>query len=73
MYDKIIQLQKAEMFEELVKAGIIPITIAGYKLIYEVYLRERKKHPKPQAISNTSEETKTPERTIYRIVKKMES
>ena len=62
------------LLDTLVKQGIISITIAGQKLIYEVYLKERNiAKNKTEAVVNTSVETNTPERTIYRIIKSMEN
>lgn len=73
MYEKLKQLEDLRLLDQLVKNGIISITIAGRKMIYEVYLKEfKKERNKAQAITNTSESTKTPERTIYRIIKLME-
>lgn len=74
MYEILQELEKHNLLDKLVKNGVVPITIAGHKLIYEVYLCEMKKcNDKPQAITNTCESTKTPERTIYRIIRKMET
>ena len=73
MYEVIKILEEKNLFDRLVKQGIISITIAGHKYIYETYLREKAKGFKgKQAVTNTSEVTKTPERTVYRIIQKME-
>ena len=72
MYEILQKLENDSLLDQLVKQGIVSITIAGHKLIYEVYLKELKKEKKAQAITNTSIETHTPERTIYRIIKTME-
>jgi hypothetical protein len=73
VYEYLKLLEKRNLLDLLVKKGIVPITLAGHKLIYEVYLKEMKSNSKSQAITNTSIETKTPERTIYRIIAQMES
>lgn len=73
MYKTLQELEDMNMLDKLVKQGIMSITIAGHKLIYEIYLKELKTNKKAQAITNTSIDTKTPEPTIYRIIKKMES
>lgn len=73
MYKILQQLEDNNLLDKLVKQGIVSITIAGHKMIYEVYLLNLKTEKKAQAITNTSIETKTPERTIYRIIKVMES
>lgn len=72
MYKILQQLESYNLFDQLVKSGIVSITIAGHKKVYEVYLLELKKVRKPQAITNTSIQTNTPERTIYRIIESME-
>ncbi|EKT3962766.1 hypothetical protein RYR30_001943 [Flavobacterium psychrophilum] len=73
MYEILRNLESNALLDDLVKQGIVSITIAGHKMIYEVYLKELKTVKKTQAITNASIDTKTPERTIYRIIKKMES
>ena len=72
MYEAIKILEEKNLFDKLVKQGIISITIVGHKYIYETYLREKAKGNKTtQAVTNTSIETKTPESTIYKIIRKM--
>ena len=73
MYEYLKLLEKKNLLGVLITKGIVPLTLAGHKLIYEVYLKELKENIKSQAITNTSIETKTPERTIYRIIAQMES
>ena len=72
MYELLKKLDNIQILDELVKKGVLSITIATHKSIYEVYLLELKKDKKAQAITNTSIETKTPERAIYKIIKAME-
>ena len=72
MYETLKILEEKKLFDKLVRQGIISITIAGHKYIYETYLREKIKGNKTsQAVINTSIETKTPESTIYKIIRKM--
>ena len=72
MYEAIKILEEKNLFDTLVKQGIISITIAGHKYIYETYLREKAKgNGTSQAVTNTSFETGTPERAIYKIISKM--
>jgi hypothetical protein len=73
MYKQLRQLEEINMLDQLVRSGIVSIIIASHKQVYEVYLTELKKERKAQAITNTSIKTNTPERTIYRIIKTMES
>lgn len=72
MYETLKILEEKNLFNNLVKQGIISITIAGHKFIYETYLREKSKGiGTSQAVTNTAIETKTPESTIYKIIRKM--
>jgi ribosomal protein L13 len=72
MYETLKLLEDKGLFKTLIKQGVLSITIAGHKMIYETYLREKSKTgSNSQAITNTSIETKTPERTIYKVIKKM--
>lgn len=74
MYKHLLQLEEINLLDTLVKQGIISITLAGHKMIYEIYLRKRTLgEKKMEAVVNTSVETGTPERTIRWIIKKMES
>jgi len=73
MYKILQELEDVNLLDKLVKQGIVSITIAGHKMIYEIYLKELKTNKKAQAITNTSIDTKTPESSVYRIIKKMES
>jgi hypothetical protein len=72
MYETLKILEEKNLFDNLVKQGIISITIAGHKYIYEFYLREKQKgNGTSQAVTNVSIETRTPESTIYKIIRKM--
>lgn len=72
MYEAIKILEEQNLFKELVKQGLISITIAGHKYIYETYLKEKGNgNGTSQAVTNTSIETRTPESTIYKIIRKM--
>jgi len=74
MYKHLQKLEELNLLDTLVKQGIISITLAGQKMIYEIYLKEKNvAKNKTEAVVNTSIETKTPERTIYRIIKAMEN
>ncbi len=73
MYEAIKILEEKNLFDTLVKQGVISITIAGHKYIYETYLKQKLKvNKKSQAVTNTSIETKTPERTVYDVIRRME-
>lgn len=67
-------MEELNLLDTLVKQGVISITIAGQKLIYEHYLKRRKDgEKKMEAVVNTSVETGATERTIRRIIATMES
>ena len=72
MYKILQQLEDRNLLDQLVKNGIVSVVIISHKKVYEIYLLELKKEKKSQAITNTSIQTKIPERTIYRIIKSME-
>ncbi len=72
MYDIIKTLEEKNLFSHLVKQGIISTTIVGHKHVYETYLKEKADgYCTSQAVTNTSIETRTPESTVYKIIKKM--
>ncbi len=72
MYESLKILEENNLFDTLVKQGIISITIAGHKYIYETFLKEKSKGiGTSQAVTNTSIETATPESTVYKIIRKM--
>lgn len=74
MYESIKILEEQNLFDRLVKQGLISITVVGHKFIYETYLKEKKKGNKTvQAVINTSIETGTPESSIYKIIRKMKT
>ena len=72
MYELLNQLEESNLFDVLVKQGIISDTIAKHKYIYEFYLTERRKGYKTiQAVKFTSIKTRTPKSTIYKIISRM--
>ena len=60
-------------FTILLKKGLIPISVLSKKVYYEFYNKERLSNSKMQSITNTSEEFKVSERTIYSAIRFMES
>jgi hypothetical protein len=81
-YELILQLEKLDYFNKLVKKGILPLSWKNYKEIYEFYLVEKnklklnkwtKKKTFRQAKSNTSEKFNISERSVYLIIQKMEN
>jgi len=72
MYETLKILEDKGLLDKCVKQGVVSITLAFHKMIYETYLKEKKQtKSNSQAITNTSIVTKTSEKTIYRIIKKM--
>lgn len=60
------------MFDTLIKEGIIPFTLKNHKIIYEDYLLEKSKgFTTTKAISNISEKNKISEDSVYRIIRRM--
>lgn len=73
-YELISRLQDLPYYNELLKQGIIPITLIDYKVIYEFYCKEKNSGIKGgQLITNVGEEFNIGDRLVYNIVKKMET
>lgn len=77
-YELIKELEALPYFNDLLKAGIVPVNWIDYKVIYEFYVRELKrlkalKEPncKGLAKTNTADEYKISERSVYLIIQKM--
>ena len=78
MYETIKELEEKGLFQKAVESGLISITVAGQKMIYEIYLKIRQQgykdgFGKRQSVLRTSIETKTSEANIYSIIKRMEN
>ena len=72
-YELIKQTEDEILFLNLLRKGLIPISVMDKKVYYEHYLNERKKNGKMQAITNTAEEYNVSERTIRRALEVMEN
>ena len=59
-------------FLNLLRKGVIPLSVLDKKVYYEYYINERKTTNKSQSITNTSEEYKVSERTIIRAINFMD-
>ena len=57
----------------LLKRGVFPPSVLNKKLYYEFFLLERKNFKTVQAVTNTADEFKVSERTIYLAIKLMKS
>ena len=67
-YEILISFENNLSFLNLLKKGVIPLSVLDKKVYYEYYLNERKTTNKAQSITNTSEEYKVSERTIIRAI-----
>lgn len=73
-YQIIEELQKAGLYKDCLKQGIISSAINYQKYLYEKYLMNMKKAKnKTQAVSDTAEDTGNCPRYIFKVVKIMES
>ncbi len=79
-YTLIKQLETLPYFNQLLKSGVVPINWVDYKVIYEFHkseivrlTRKKGKCAKMQAKTNTAEEFGISERSVYAIIKRMES
>ena len=73
-YELISKLQKLDYYKDLLKQGIIPMTVIDYKLIYEYYCKEKSRGIRhSEAITFTGEEFNLGDRSIYIIIKRMEN
>jgi len=72
-YKLLNKLESFSGFKELIKRGIIPVNWVEYKMIYEFHKMELKRlnGAKRQAKTNTAEEFKISERSVYLILEKM--
>lgn len=72
IYELISKLEKLEYFKDLLKQGIISPNFSTCKEIYDYYLEERKRAKGKQLISNVAEKYNISDRSVYRIIQKME-
>ena len=72
-YELIKKTEDEILFLNLLRKGLIPISIMDKKVYYEYYLNELLKWNKTQAITNTAEEYNVSERTIRRALEVMEN
>lgn len=57
-----------EQFLEMVRRGIISISIMDYLTVYEFYLNELKSNSKSVSITSSAEYFNCSEKTIYNII-----
>ena len=72
MYESLKKLEEQGILNTLIKQGIISVTLAGHKYVYEIYMREKEKGlSTTEAVAITSDLTKHSESVIYKIMRKM--
>jgi ATP sulfurylase len=80
IYKLLLEMQQQNLpsgksrLKELVSTGIVPIKVLTYFEIYQFYLEEleknrREKNCVMQSVSNTAEEFRILERTVFRAIK----
>lgn len=70
-YEVIKRIENNMDFTILLKKGIIPLSVLSKKCYYERYLQERLQTSKMQSITNTSEEFRISQKTVYNAIKFM--
>ena len=68
VYDILNVFENDLNFLNLLRKGVIPLSVLDKKVYYEYYLNQRITTNKAQSITNTSEEYKVSERTIIRAI-----
>ena len=71
-YELITKIENDSTFLNLLRKGLIPLSVLDRKCYYERYTLELKTNTKMQSISNAAEEYNVSERTIYNAIKFME-
>ena len=73
-YEILTKLDEIGMLNEVVKKELIPITSIFHKQLYELYLMySQHEKTKSGAVMSTAVEAQVSERTVWYIIKKMES
>lgn len=72
-YDVLTELDDSGLLDDIVEKELIPVTSIFYKQVYELYLMYRTHEKKTEAVLSTSVESQISERTVWFIIKKMES
>lgn len=72
-YELLEMLKNDGVLEYVVEKGIIPVTLAYHKVVYENYLNERKFRKKSEAILQTSVNCDMSTRQVWNIIKNMET
>lgn len=60
-----------DQFIQMVKRGIIPITVMDYLTVYEFYLNELKSKTRVGALNSAAEKYNCSDKTIYNVIKFM--
>lgn len=73
-YDVLTDIEDKGLLSDAVKKELIPISLIFHKQVYELYLMYSKhEKTKSGAVMSAAVEAQVSERTVYYIIKKMES
>ena len=73
-YDVLNELDSSGLLDEAIKKDLIHVTSIFHKQVYELYLMYSKhEKTKSGAVMSTAVEAQVSERTVWYIIKKMES
>lgn len=73
-YDVLNDMEHAGLLDEAIKKDLIHVTSIFHKQVYELYLMySQHEKTKSGAVLSTSVEAQVSERTVWYIIKKMES
>jgi hypothetical protein len=70
-YDAIVEL--GEDFIKLIRLGLMPASLLGWRQIYEYYLEECKTQKSKASVIKTANEFGLKQRQVYTIIQKMNS
>lgn len=73
-YDVLQEMEEIGILTDAIRKEVVPITSAFHKLVYETFLKYSKtEKSKSQAVLITSIESQLSERSVWYIIKKMET
>ena len=73
-YDVLQEMEESGILTDAIRKEVVPITAAFHKFVYETFLKYSKtEKSKSQAVLITSIESQLSERSVWYIIKKMET
>ncbi len=72
-YSVLSEMEDLGILTDAIRKEIVPITSAFHKMVYEIYLKYAKTESKSKAVIIASIESQLSERSVWYIIKKMES